>query len=160
MSRSAPPSPRAWGPPPTLVEVTTLQPVPVDDTSEYVATLKSLGSTTIKPEVEGQVTRVLVTSGQRVAIGAPLLRIDARRQAATVTSQQADIRRGPGGVAPLRVGDRVTPDTLLTTIDTNDALEIHIPVPLERGPQLRRGLPVSVTDASGKEVAQTAMSLA
>jgi len=62
------------------------------------------------------------------------------------------------GDVPVRVGDRVTPDTLLTTIDTNDALEIHIPVPLERGPQLRRGLAVSVTDASGKEVAQTALS--
>src|SRR4051812_12098362 len=40
---------------PTAVTMVTAQPAPVNETSEYVATLKSRGSSVINPQVEGQI---------------------------------------------------------------------------------------------------------
>ena len=53
----------------------------------------------------------------------------------------------------IRAGDRVTPATVITTIDDNSALEADIQVPLDRSPQLRIGLPVQLLDGEGKVVA-------
>ena len=74
-------------PPPTPVKVATVHPAPVADASEMVATIKSLSSTTIHPQVDGQITRIFVKSGDRVKAGAPLLQIDPQRQQASVASQ-------------------------------------------------------------------------
>ena len=52
------------------VEVVTLAPKPVEQTTEFVATVKSRRSTTIQPQVEGFITRIAVRSGERVARGA------------------------------------------------------------------------------------------
>jgi RND family efflux transporter MFP subunit len=71
------------------VKVLVAQPRPVEDASEYVATLKSRSSVTLQPQVEGQVTRIFVRSGERVPAGAPILQIDPLKQSATVSSQEA-----------------------------------------------------------------------
>jgi RND family efflux transporter MFP subunit len=62
----------------------------VDDATEYVGILKSLRSTTIQPQIDGQITQIQVKSGDRVAQGTPLMQIDPRRQQAAVSSQEAD----------------------------------------------------------------------
>jgi len=61
----------------------------VNDASEYVATLKSRDSAVIMPQVEGQVTRIFVHSGDAVAAAAPLMEIDPLKQQATVKSQES-----------------------------------------------------------------------
>ena len=66
-----------------------------------------------------------------------------------VTAPQA----GVVGEIPVRVGDRVTNSTIITTIDEKASLEAYIQVPLDRSPQLRLGLPVQILDADGKVVA-------
>jgi len=76
-------------PPAMAVKIATVQPVPVKEVTEYVATLKSRNSTTISPQVEGQITHIYVTSGDRVSAGTPLMQIDPLKQAATVVSQEA-----------------------------------------------------------------------
>lgn len=213
------------GPPPTVVELTTLQPTEVSETSEFVATLKALRSTEIRPEVEGYITRILVTSGDRVQAGTPLVQIDQRRQAASVSSQESAIAAREADVAyarqqadrlrglyaervvskeevdraetalktaeadlaslqarlreqrvqlqyfqvlaptagmigdiPVRVGDRVTASTMLTTLDQNDTLELLLPIPVERAPDLRAGLPVEILDVGGRVVAGTTIT--
>lgn len=75
--------------PPTPVKIQTEQMVPVVDSSEYVASLKSRNSTTLSPQVEGQVTKIFVKSGDHVAAGAVMMQIDPLKQEATVGSQQA-----------------------------------------------------------------------
>jgi RND family efflux transporter MFP subunit len=75
--------------PPAQVGMVTAQPAPVNDSSEYVATLKSRNSSTIIPQVEGQVTRIYVKSGDHVNAGTPLMQIDPLKQQATVGSQEA-----------------------------------------------------------------------
>lgn len=76
-------------PPATPVKMVTIQPAPLKDVSEYVATLRSRHSTTLSPQVEGQITQIYVQSGDRVQAGKPLMQIDPLKQAASVVSQEA-----------------------------------------------------------------------
>jgi multidrug efflux pump subunit AcrA (membrane-fusion protein) len=62
------------------VKVVTLAEKPIAQSSEYIATLKSLRSTTIQPQVEGIVTRVLVASGARVRPGQTILQLEASKR--------------------------------------------------------------------------------
>jgi RND family efflux transporter MFP subunit len=208
--------------PPVTVELAPAALRPVADATEYVATLKSLRSTAVQPQIDGQLTRILASSGNRVAQGAPLMQIDARRQQAAVSSQQAEraareadvayarqqhrratellaagaISRqeleaaetalqtaearlqaldaqvqqqqvqlryytvtaptaGVVGDIPVRVGNQVTPQTVLTTIDQNDTLEVHVHVPIERAAALKEGLPLQVLSSDGSETLAT-----
>ena len=210
------------GPPPMPVKMVVAKAVPIDDTSDFVATLRSRDSAAIMPQVEGQVTRIFVTSGDRVARGTPLVQIDPAKQQATVRSQedtraareaslalarqqyerasalhaegiasQADLDQaraalesaqaelqavgaqvreqqeelryyrveaptsGIVGDIPVRVGDRVTVSTLLTTVDRAGGLEAYVSVPVERAPQLRMGMPVRILDGTGAVVAES-----
>jgi RND family efflux transporter MFP subunit len=212
--------------PPTPVALAAAKPAPVEDATEYVATLKSLRSTAVQPQVDGQITQIEVVSGQRVARGAPLMQIDARRQEAAVSSQEAELAARQAAVAfarqqaqrarelftagaisqqeqeqtatalqtaeanfkalqaqvqqqqvqlryftvaaptagivgdvPVRVGNVVTPQTVLTTIDQNETLELHIDVPVERASLLKTGLPIRILSSDGsRELARTAAS--
>jgi RND family efflux transporter MFP subunit len=81
-----PPDPAAFA---TKVKVVVAQPRTVEDASEYVATIKSRSSVTLQPQVEGQITRIFVKSGDHVTAGAPILQIDPLKQSATVSSQEA-----------------------------------------------------------------------
>jgi RND family efflux transporter MFP subunit len=79
----------AGGPPAMPVKVLVARAGAVDDATEYVATLKSRDSAIIMPQVEGQVTRIFVHSGDAVNAGTPLMEIDPLKQQATVKSQQS-----------------------------------------------------------------------
>lgn len=85
------PAPGAAGgaPPPAGVTLLTLEQKPLEETSEFIATVQSLRSTTVQPEVDGLVARILVKSGDRVRVGTPLVQINAERQQATVRSTEA-----------------------------------------------------------------------
>ena len=89
--------PQGGAPPPMPVEIVTLAAKPVEQTSEFVASLKSRRSTTIQPEVEGFVTRVAVKSGQHVNQGALLFEIDSAPEQAALGSLQS--------MRPLRESD-------------------------------------------------------
>jgi hypothetical protein len=52
--------------PPMPVEAVTLAAKPVPQSSEFVGTVKSLQSISVKPQAEGFLTRVVVKSGDRV----------------------------------------------------------------------------------------------
>jgi RND family efflux transporter MFP subunit len=202
------------------VEMKTLAPTPVEQASEFVATIKSRRSMTIQPQAEGFLTRILVKSGDRVAPGAALFEVDSRTQQAAVAAlrsqraareadatfarQQAERAKalldvgamsqqeheqavaqqaaaeaqlkaideqikqqeselayfrvvapaaGVVGDVPVRVGERVTRSTMLTTVEDNAGLEVYINVPVQQAPQLKLGLPVRILDESGQPLA-------
>lgn len=212
-------------PPAMPVQVLEIQPQRIADTSEYLAILKSRHSANINPQVEGQVTRILVKSGDRVQAGDALLQIDPLKQEAMVNgqdaaraAQEANVRYartfleraqklfdagviskqdfdnaqtsydaamsqlkslqeqvrqqtvelryyrvsapmdGIVGDIPVRVGDRVTVSTLLTTVDEPGALEAYIYVPGARAKELRLGLPVKLIDGQGSVQAETQLT--
>jgi len=222
-SKSSADNPGGRGAPPAIpVQVLEITAKRIADTSEYLAILKSRHSATINPQVEGQVTKILVKSGDRVKVGDPLLQIDPLKQEAMVSgqdaaraAQEANVRYakislersqklydagviskqdfdnaqtsydaavsqlksleeqvqqqkvelhyyrvsapmdGIVGDIPVRVGDRVTVSTLLTTVDEPGALEAYIYVPGARAKELRLGLPVKLTDGQGVVQAET-----
>jgi RND family efflux transporter MFP subunit len=78
-----PPPPQAM---PVQVAPVTLQPVGNSDT--YVATIKSRRSSTMQPQVDGNLVKIYVKSGDLVKTGQILMRIDPLKQQATVQSQQ------------------------------------------------------------------------
>jgi RND family efflux transporter MFP subunit len=88
-SGKAAPNAQAGGPGGMPVKVVEARAVPVNDASEYVATLKSRDSAVIMPQVEGQITQIFVHSGERVEAGSPMIEIDPLKQQATVKSQES-----------------------------------------------------------------------
>jgi len=72
------------------VEAVTLQPHPVEQASEFVGIVKSRRSTTVQPQVEGFVTKIMVRSGERLQPGAPLMQIDPSLQRAAVASLESE----------------------------------------------------------------------
>jgi len=72
------------------VATTVLATKPIQQTSEFIATVRSLRSSTVQPEVEGVVTRIFVKSGDHVRAGAPLVQIKPDKQQATVRSTEAN----------------------------------------------------------------------
>jgi RND family efflux transporter MFP subunit len=211
--------------PPTAVGLAVAETRPIEDATEYVATLKSLHSTTIQPQIDGQITHIYVKSGDRVPEGARLVQIDPRRQQAAVSSQEAEraakeanvgyarqqqrraselfkagaISRqeleqaetalrtaeadlqslqaqvqqqevqlryftvaaptaGIVGDVPVRVGNQVSPQTLLTTIDQNATLEVYVSVPIERARELKNGLPIELLSSDGRKLSTSAIS--
>jgi RND family efflux transporter MFP subunit len=213
------------GMPAMPVQIETLTPKPVDQLGDFVGTIKSRGSTTIQPQVEGFLTRIVVNSGDRVKVGTPLMDIDDSSQRALVASlestqaarqadatyarqqsqrakklletgamsqqeyeqavnqeQTADAQlkaasdqvtqqrsqlayyhivapvAGIVGDIPVRVGDRVTNSTVLTTINDNAALEVYISVPVQQAPQLQIGLPVRLVTDAGDVITATKIS--
>jgi RND family efflux transporter MFP subunit len=213
--------PNAGGPPATPVKIEAARSVTIQDTTEYVAQLKSRNSAVLMPQVEGQVVEIFVHSGDRVAAGAPLMQIDPLKQQATVRSQEdtrtakqaavvyaqqqyertkglyeaqvaskqdldsaksaldaaeaelraldAQVREqqvqlhyyrvvapaaGIVGDIPVRVGDRVTTSTVLTTVDKPGPLEAYVEIPVERAGQLKLGMPLEILDSGGNVVAR------
>ncbi len=82
--------------------------------------------------------------------------LQAREQESRVQLQYFRVTAPTDGVVgdiPVRVGDRVTTSTVLTTIDQNAGLEAYIYVPVERAPDLKLGLPVRLVDDRGTVLA-------
>jgi RND family efflux transporter MFP subunit len=95
--------------PPTDVMTVTLEPKPVPRTSEFVATIRSLRSTTVQPQVEGYVRRIFIKAGDPVRPGQPLMQIDPDRQQASVAplesqraSREADLALATQQLARMR----------------------------------------------------------
>ena len=71
------------------VEVVILAERPLEQTTEFVGTVKSRRSTTVQPQVEGFVTRILVRSGDRVQPGTELMQVDPSMQQAVVANLES-----------------------------------------------------------------------
>lgn len=75
------------------VKVITAQSETVPFSTDYLATLKSRHAATLQPLVEGDVIKILVTSGEHVTAGQPVLEIDPTKQQATVNNQEATLKQ-------------------------------------------------------------------
>ncbi len=64
-------------------------------------------------------------------------------------------RSGVVGDIPVRVGDRVTTSTQLTTVDKPGSMEVYVYVPIEHSSQLKMDLPVQVLSGDGKVLANS-----
>lgn len=262
-SRGKPPQ-TAEPPPGVLVKLQRVETSTVEDSSEFVGSLEAANRVVLKPEVEGRVTQILVSSGNRVAAGTPVVQLrpdknqaevggavanvnaaraslsNARAQlkaaeaekvraaadlelqnqqferisqlvsqgafarqqldqvrrdrdtaraaleaaeerinaaSATIDQENSTLQQAQSNVAlrteelkdnrvvapisgvvgdiPVKLGDYVKAGDTLTTIIQNDTLDLRLSVPVERGSQLRVGLPVQLAGAKTDEILAT-----
>ncbi|HEY6273652.1 MAG TPA: efflux RND transporter periplasmic adaptor subunit [Terriglobales bacterium] len=204
------------------MQVITAEARPAPQATEYLATLKSRTASALQPQVEGDITRIFVTSGQHLEAGAAILEIDPRKQEATLNNQEfthkskvatmeqnrVDLERkkqlyaggiiaksdldlaqatfdssradvealeaatreqqvqlryytvrapaaGTVGDIPVRVGDHVTSQTLLTTVDRGGDLEAYVSIPAEKSGKVRLGMPLEILGDNGDPVLRT-----
>lgn len=71
------------------VQTQTVALEPVAQSSDYVATIKSRRSVSLLPQVDGNLTQILVKSGDHVRSGQLIMEIDTRRQQALVDAQKS-----------------------------------------------------------------------
>ncbi len=219
------PAAAAGAPPAFPVKVQVAKASRVGEYTEYLATLKSRSSSVLQPQVDGQITRIFVRSGDQVQPGTPLLEIDPLKQQATVNNQEANQRArlasldwsqkelertkqlfaagvvskqaldqaqsaydaakanvdameagvreqqvqlryytvkspaaGTIGDIPVRVGDRVSNTTILTTLDRGGELEAYISVPAEKSAEVKPGTPVEIIGDNSQVTARSTIS--
>jgi RND family efflux transporter MFP subunit len=85
-AKQAPPPPPMQALP---VQTQTVAAAPVPQYDEYVATIKSLRSATIYPQVDGNLVKIYARSGEHVRAGQVLMEIDPAKQEATVASSRS-----------------------------------------------------------------------
>lgn len=71
------------------VQTVAVKLEPVAQWNEYVSIIKSRRSATLLPQVSGNLTRILVRSGDKVKAGQLLMEIDPKMQLATVAAARA-----------------------------------------------------------------------
>jgi RND family efflux transporter MFP subunit len=71
------------------VQTIVVKAAAVPQSDEYVATIKSRRSATLTPQVDGNLTKILARSGDRVKAGQVLMVIDPLKQQATFDAQAA-----------------------------------------------------------------------
>ena len=104
-------------------------------------------------EFEQAETALKTTTATQSALKARVQESRVQLQYYRVTSPT----EGTVGDIPVRVGDRVKTDTVLTTVVQKAGLELYIQVPIERGPDVKVGLPVQIVDARGQLLAESAI---
>ncbi|MBN3892442.1 MAG: efflux RND transporter periplasmic adaptor subunit [Nostoc sp. JL31] len=243
------------------VKISTVQSGIIEESSDFIASLKSLRSVTLQPRIQGQVSQILVKSGDPIVEGAAILQVDPTSQAAIARNnpvpqaflmqlanaratlksleaerpsyvanlqlyqqnydkfvnlaeqgavsrqasnqfanrlvnaktsldaidsriqaqratileaekslQQSNVNTqtqqpqsdkitapfsGTVGNIPVKVGDLVNTSTPLVNITQNRPLEVNISVPLQQGPQLRKGMPVEVMNTQGQKLGRS-----
>ncbi len=65
---------------------------------------------------------------------------------------------GTVGDIPVRIGDRVTPATQLTTLSNNELLEAYVYVPIERSSEVKDGSALELLASTGTVLASTKVS--
>lgn len=65
---------------------------------------------------------------------------------------------GEVGDIPVRVGDHVTNQTMLTTLDHGGELEAYLYIPSEKSADVRMGMPIDILDDAGKPLVRTKIS--
>jgi RND family efflux transporter MFP subunit len=75
--------------PPMPVEMVTLAPKLIDETGEFVGSIKSRRSVTVQPQAEGILTKIAVKSGDHVSPGTLIAEIDAAAQKAAAASLES-----------------------------------------------------------------------
>jgi RND family efflux transporter MFP subunit len=99
-------------------------------------------------EYEQAATAVQTTQAQMRALDAQIREQRVELAYHRVTAPTAGIV----GDIPVRVGDRVTRSTVLTTIDENAGLELYINVPVAQAPGLKPGMLVRIVSDGGETI--------
>ncbi len=80
---------------PLSVQIADVQASKIKESSEFIASLQSLNSESIKAKTQGKVSQIFVKKGNQVTVQAPLLQIDSNNQAVKANNNS-------GGNSPIQ----------------------------------------------------------
>lgn len=84
------------------VKIATIKPSTVVENTEFIAELESRQAVTLLPQIQGRVSEIYVTPGNRVEAGTPLIQINPEEQQAAVSGTQAAASAARAQVANAR----------------------------------------------------------
>jgi RND family efflux transporter MFP subunit len=158
-------------------KVTVGQPLMQIDPLRQEATVDSQTATRASKEATLRLAQLQYERAQKLAEAGVISKQDLDNARAALDTAKADLdslnaqvkqeqvqlhyykvvapMNGIIGDIPVRMGDRVTVGTLLTTVDQPGQLEAYIGIPVERSRDLHLGLPVELLNTAGDVVART-----
>jgi multidrug efflux pump subunit AcrA (membrane-fusion protein) len=71
------------------VKISTVQSGIIEESSDFIASLKSQRSVILQPRIQGQVTQIFVKSGDPITLGAAIIQVDRTQQAAIALNNAA-----------------------------------------------------------------------
>ena len=84
--------PQGFGPPQSVsVTLQQIAAVDIKDSSEYVGTLEAEERVSLRPEANGRVTQIFISSGDRVQAGDQVLQLSSERSQAELSAALANI---------------------------------------------------------------------
>ncbi len=89
-SKGGPP-PGAGKPPPAAVKLQSVETSTKEESSEFNSSLEAAARVDLKPEVDGRVTQILVSSGNRVDKGTPIVQLRPEKSQAEVGGAIANV---------------------------------------------------------------------
>ncbi len=130
---------------------------------ERAKDLHSQGAVSAQEE-DNRANQLRVAQAQLISIEAKIraqksllskAEMEVRQQRASVKEQGVELHHHAvvapfsGAIAdvPIKLGDYVSPDTVLTTVTQNRPLEVYISIPTEYGNRIRNGMAVDLTNA-------------
>ncbi|OKH27959.1 efflux RND transporter periplasmic adaptor subunit [Chroogloeocystis siderophila] len=90
-SRSGAQNPAAAQPQGIPVRLETLETTTVENATDFIGSLESQRAVVLRPEVTGRISRIFVSSGDRVSAGTPLVQLRPDQQQANLASVQASV---------------------------------------------------------------------
>lgn len=96
------PEAQGQGPPPALVEVQEVKTDRVQDSSEFVGSLEAQERVQLLPEIDARIVAILVSPGDRVEAGTPILELKADVNRAEVSGAAADVSAARAAVNTAR----------------------------------------------------------
>jgi RND family efflux transporter MFP subunit len=85
--------------PPTPVKVQTIESTQLQSSSEFVGTLEAQERVSLQPQIQGRIERILVSSGDRVSAGTPIVSLSLDQTQANVVSALALVNSNQAAVA-------------------------------------------------------------
>ncbi|MUL37019.1 efflux RND transporter periplasmic adaptor subunit [Gloeocapsopsis dulcis] len=73
------------------VRLETLETTTVENATDFIGSLESQRAVTLRPEVTGRISRILVNPGDRVSVGTSLIQLRPDQQQANLASVQASV---------------------------------------------------------------------
>jgi RND family efflux transporter MFP subunit len=88
------------------VKLATVQRAPVEDSLEVVASLEANRTVTLRPEIAGRVTEILVNEGDRVRPRQAIIRLDSDDEEAELSQARGALANARAQLAELEAGSR------------------------------------------------------
>lgn len=94
------PSATAVAPPPAVpVKLLTIEPTKIQDINQYQGQLQAVERVSLAPQTSGRIQKILVSQGQSVKTGTPIMQLSPERSQADVQGAQAQVQAQQSNLA-------------------------------------------------------------